>query len=351
MKARSKRIIKRGLWLFAAGLLVLVAVMGFLIYKKIFYPNVPSTPGEQLTLYIKSGSNFEDVVKTLTDQKLIIDQKSFRFTAEQMQYPGKVKPGRYVLKPGMTNKELISLLRSGRQTPVRLVIHNVRLPKELAEKVAGQLELSSSALLNLMEDEDYTRTLGFSTEEILALFLPNTYEFYWTTSADQFMQRMKREYDKFWNGARQLQAREIGFTPLEVSVLASIVQQETNRNDEKPRVAGVYINRLKKGWRLEADPTLVYALGDFTINRVLNIHKKIVSPYNTYLNEGLPPGPICLATQNSILAVLNYEKHDYMYFCAREDFSGYHNFASTYTQHLLNARRFQKALNERGIKS
>ena len=234
---------------------------------------------------------------------------------------------------------------------MNVVFNNIRTRDQLAERISLQLEAKSHAILNLMNDEDYVHRFGMNSENILAMFIPNTYEFYWNTSADQFLQRMKKEYDKFWNADRIRKARSIGFKPSEVSVLASIVQQETNRDDEKNIIAGVYINRYKKGMKLEADPTLVYALGDFNVNRVLNVYKAIDSPYNTYKYAGLPPGPICLPTKTSIDAVLNYIHHNYIYFCAKEDFSGHHAFAATYSEHCVNAKRFQRALDRRGIKS
>ncbi len=282
---------------------------------------------------------------------MLLDEKSFLFTARQLKYSENVKPGRYLVKSGMSNKELISLLRSGRQVPLNLVFNNIRTKDQLADRIGEQIEASPKAILNLMNDPDYVSELGFTPENILCLFIPNTYEMYWNTSADQFIKKMVREYKKFWNPARVSKANEIGFTPLEVAILASIIQQESNRSDEKPVIAGVYINRLRKNWKLEADPTLVYAMGNFEVKRVLSVYKEIDSPYNTYMYKGLPPGPICLPTPSSIESVLNYSRHSYMYFCAKEDFSGYHNFSANYFQHILNARKFQKALNKRGIKS
>ncbi|HRH67554.1 MAG TPA: endolytic transglycosylase MltG, partial [Bacteroidia bacterium] len=332
-------------------LLLVAAGMGSLIYKKIYAPNVMTSRQRPQFILIPTGSKFEDVVKILDAQQLLIDEKSFRWTAAQMKYVGKIRPGRYQLTPRMNNKELVSLLRSGKQVPVKVVFNNIRTREELAKKVGEQIEAKSSSILNLLNDPDYVHKLGFSSDNVLSLFLPNTYELYWNTSADQFINRMKKEYDKFWNAERITKARLMGLSTIQVSTLASIVQLETNKEDEKPVVAGVYYNRFKKDWKLEADPTLVYALGDFSINRVLSVYKEIDSPYNTYMYKGLPPGPICLPTTSSINAVLNYTKHNYMYFCAKDDFSGYHSFASTYDKHLLNARRFQKALDRRGIRS
>jgi UPF0755 protein len=202
-----------------------------------------------------------------------------------------------------------------------------------------------------LTDNTYLGALGFDTVSCLGMFIPNTYEFYWNTSADAFVRRMEKEYRKFWNADRVAQAREAALAPDQVVVLASIVEQETRQDDEKPMIAGVYMNRYRKGWKLEADPTLVYALGDFSVRRVLNQYKEIDSPYNTYKFEGLPPGPICLPSISSIDAVLHYAHHSYMYFCARHDFSGYHVFARTYSEHLANAHRFHRELNRRNINS
>ncbi len=348
---KSRKAITRFAWGTVAVLALVVAVMGIIIYKKLFTANITGVKDKDQFLYIRTNSTFEDVVQTLKSGNLLLDEKSFRWTAHQMKYETRIKPGKYLLKPRMNNKDLIALLRSGKQVPVQVTFNNIRTKEQLAQKISEQVEASQQALLNLMNDADYTKRIGFTPDNIFSLFVPNTYEFYWNTSADKLIMRMKKEYDKFWTAQRLIQARKINFTPIQVSVLASIVQMETNKNDEKPVIAGVYINRFKKDWKLEADPTLVFALGDFSINRVLNVYKTIDSPYNTYKYKGLPPGPICLPTASSIDAVLNYTSHQYMYFCAREDFSGYHSFASTYNQHLTNARRFQKALDKRGINS
>jgi UPF0755 protein len=200
-----------------------------------------------------------------------------------------------------------------------------------------------------MRDETYLEQYGFNRRTILGMFVPDTYEFWWNTSAEEFIGRMYREYDKFWNRARTSRAGEINFTPNEVITLASIIINETNKEDEYRRIAGVYINRLRQGIRLQADPTVKYALGDFERKRILKTDTWVDSPYNTYLHAGLPPGPIAIPVIKAIDAVLQYEKHDYIYFCAREDFSGYHNFARTLDQHNKNARSYQKALNRRNI--
>jgi UPF0755 protein len=251
----------------------------------------------------------------------------------------------------MNNKELVLLLRSGKQTPVRLTLNNIRLKENLAGLVSGSLEIDSAEFLELILDDETMKPYGLDGENSLSLFIPNTYEFYWNTPAEKFLEKMGKEYNKFWNEQRRNQAKSIGLTPSKVSVLASIVEQETKQIDEKDEVAGVYMNRIRKGWKLEADPTLVFALGDFTVRRVLNAYKQIDSPYNTYLYQGLPPGPICMPSVSSVDAVLNYTRHDFLFFCASVDSPGFHCFAKTYEQHKVNARKFQKELNKRNIRS
>jgi UPF0755 protein len=349
-KRKKGSIIKKILWSVVVILAVVAISGGYLFYREFLSPNI-KLKAKQPYLYIPTGSQFEDVVKILKEQNLLVDEKTFRWTSDRMKYINHVKPGKYLLKPHMNNKALITLLRSGEQTPVQVIFNNIRTKDQLAQKVSEQIEAPALAILNLMEDPDYVKKFGFTTDNILALFIPDTYEFYWNTSADAFLKRMKKEYDKFWTDSVRLKAKATGLKPVEISVIASIVQQETRKEDEKSLIAGVYINRYKKGWRLEADPTLVFALGDYSINRVLSAYKEIDSPYNTYMYAGLPPGPICLPTISSLNAVINYTKHNYMYFCAKDDFSGYHSYAATYDQHLLNARRFQKALDRRGIRS
>ncbi|MBL7924007.1 MAG: endolytic transglycosylase MltG [Bacteroidia bacterium] len=318
-------------------------------YNKVFSPNVKTGDNATPFVYIPTGSGFMDVMRILEKQGLLKNSASFQWVAEQMKYTRQVKPGKYQVKRGMNNRELIALLRSGKQVPVRLTFSNLRSTAELAGAIGGKIEADSASISFLFHDREHLKRYGFTPENSLCLMIPNTYEFRWNTSAEEFFERMAKEYKKFWNEKRKAKAREAGFSQVQVSILASIVEKETRKNDEKPIVAGVYINRYQKGWKLEADPTLVYASGDFSLRRVLNEHKEIDSPYNTYLYTGLPPGPICMPSVSSIDAVLNYQKHEYMFFCAREDFSGYHAFAKSYDQHLLNARRFQKELDRRGI--
>jgi len=324
-------------------------VAGFLGYRTIYSPNVWLNGNASVAINIKSGSNWEDVKQLLYANGTIVHRASFEWMAALMKYPDHIKPGHYVLKEGMSNKQIITKLRAKQQDPVNLVFNNIRIKEELAGHISEQLETDSVSLLKLLNDADYLQKFGFTPNNIMSMFIPNTYQVYWDITAEKFMEKMNKEYKTFWNEKRKARLNEIRLTELQAISLASIVEKETNQNDEKPDVAGVYMNRLRDGWLLQADPTLVYALGDFSIKRVLNVYKTIDSPYNTYKYFGLPPGPICLPSISSIDAVLNYRQHKYMYFCAREDFSGYHNFAVTLNEHLLNAAKYQQALNQKGI--
>jgi UPF0755 protein len=267
-----------------------------------------------------------------------------------MDYPVKVKAGRYRLTKDMSNRSLINMLKAGNQEPVNIAFQNVRLKHTLAGMISKKIESDSTSILGLLDSAAFVEKYGFNTENIYTMFIPNSYEIYWNSNAEKFFLRMHAEYLKFWNVDRKAKASKINLSQADVSILASIVDSEALNDSEMPRIAGLYMNRLLKGMRLEADPTVIFAANDFTIRRVLNKHLRINSPYNTYLNEGLPPGPITMPSINAIDAVLNYEKHDYIYMCAKEDFSGYHNYASNLSQHLQNARKFQDALNQRNIK-
>jgi UPF0755 protein len=329
--------------------LLLLAAGAVILYYILFNPNITPVKRESPYIFIATGSTAEDVFVSLDTSVQFKSRLTFRLAGRIMNYPERVYPGRYKIYGGISNLELIKILRSGKQSPVNLVFNNIRTKEQFAERIAQQIEVTKDSLSYLMENEKFLSAFHVDTNTVLTLFIPNTYRFLWNTSGSQFFKRMKGEYDKFWNAEREQKASQLGLEPAEVTVLASIVEQETQRDDEKPVIAGVYLNRLKKNWNLEADPTLVYALGDFSIKRVLSEYKKIDSPYNTYKYAGLPPGPICIPSIASIDAVLNRFPHNYLYFCARDDFSGYHAFASTYAQHQINARRFHKALNLRGI--
>ncbi len=333
-----------------AVLIVAVAVGGFIafkFYQRFFAPNVTD---RETYLYVHSGWDFEDLIASMGQLGIVQDTASFRWAAEKMDYPGRVKAGRYKLEPGTNNRTLINKLGGGFQDPVQLRFANVRLKENFAALLASQLEPDSLAFINLLNSDSVAAKYGFTPQDFFSMFIPNTYEVYWNTSAESFIDRMATEYNKFWDNGRREKAASLNLTPSEVSTLAAIVKGEALHVAEMPTIAGLYINRLHRGMLLQADPTVIFAANDFTIRRVLYRHLALDSPYNTYKYTGLPPGPIMMPSIASIDAVLNYQKHDYLYMCAKEDFSGYHNFAVTQAEHNVNARRFQQALNERNIK-
>lgn len=326
---------------------VLLSSFSFYIYQMLNTPNllVGVAKGEEPYVIIPTGSDFKDVQRILHEGNYVNDLVSFSFLAKVMGYDEQVMPGLYVLEPDMSNLAAVRMLRSGAQTPVRVTFNNIRMPEELAERITKNIEATETDFLTLFNDPTVAAGYGFDEETFMAMFIPNTYELWYTTTAKELMDRMYEEYQKFWTPERLAKADSLRLTPVEVSVLASIVQAETNLQEEKPTIAGVYLNRLQRNIALQADPTLVFAAGDFTIKRVLNKHKEIESPYNTYKYTGLPPGPINLPSIQSINAVLNAGSHSYLYFCADEDLSGRHVFATNLADHLRNARQFQQALN------
>lgn len=320
----------------------------FYAYQTVKTPNVLVEQPDKVML-IPTGADFKQVQNILYDEGYVNDLVSFSMLAKLMKYDENVKPGRYQLQANMSNQEAIRLLRSGNQTPVNITFNNIRLKNELAQRLCENLEADAATLEKMLNDEEVVAKYGFTTENILTMFLPNTYQFFWTTTEQELLERMHREYEKFWTVERRKKADSLKMSPVEISILASIVESETNKADEAPKVAGLYLNRLQRNIALQADPTLVFAAQDFTIKRVLNKHKEIDSPYNTYKYTGLPPGPIRIPSPNSLNAVLNYQDHNYLYMCAKEDFSGYHNFATNLRTHLANAQRYQRALSNAGI--
>lgn len=340
---------KKIFFFFLLILVLFVAAGGYLLYNIVLKPNVWTPDNNAVAITIPTGSDYEDVKNILYSQGLIIHRKNFEWLAEKKKYPDIVKPGRYLIDSTMSNNDLINLLRSGEQVPVHLIFNNIRDVNQLAKTVSKQIEADSASIVQLLSDSTYLSLLGLKKETAGILFIPNTYEMYWNTSAEGFIKRMHEEYIKFWNGERTRLANEIGLSIAEVVTLASIVEKETNKNDEKTIIAGVYMNRLKAGWRLQADPTVIYAIGDYSIKRVLNVHKEYRSPYNTYQFFGLPPGPICIPSISSMDAVLHYDRNSYLFFCAKDDMSGYHVFAQTNRQHNANARKYQAALDRMGV--
>jgi UPF0755 protein len=300
---------------------------------------------EDHVIVIPDSADFKKVQQILHEGNYVQDLISFSFLAKLMDYDKGVKSGRYTLRANMTNIEAIRYLRLGLQEPVKITFNNVRLISELSEKITKNLEMKPEQFEAALIDFAMTNKYGFNKDNVLCMFIPNTYEAYYNSSPKQLIERMHDEYENFWNTERQDKASALKLTPIEVSILASIVQAENTRGDEARIIAGLYINRLKQGIPLQADPTLVFASGDFALKRVLNVHKESKSPYNTYMYTGLTPGPINMPEIKAIDGVLNYEKHDYIYMCAKEDFSGRHNFTGDYNQHLKNAQRYQAALS------
>lgn len=327
---------------------MMVSSFAFYTYQIFYTPNLLVDKDDQL-FAVPSGATFKNLQNKLDREHIVNDLISFSFLAKLKDLDTNIKPGMYQLTKDMTNLEAINLLRSGAQTPVKLTFSYARLLNQLPSRLTYNLDIDSTEMANLLLADTTAEYYGFSEETFISMFIPNTYEVYWTTTPKGVLDRMKQEYDRYWTEERKQKAKALNMTQVQVSTLASIVQGETNKMDEAPAIAGVYINRLKRRIRLQADPTLVFAIGDFTIRRILNKDKEFDSPYNTYKNYGLPPGPINMPSIPALDAVLNYEDHSYLYFCAKEDFSGYHAFAKTLSQHNINARRFQRALNAERI--
>lgn len=340
---------KKNIWKAVVVTAIFVAALagwfGYQKYKAFLLPNVKSDLADPF-LYIPTGATFDDVVRILDSLQILKNIESFKEVAAQMNYAKPaMRAGRFKIEVGWNNKSLVQHLRSGEQAPVKLVLNNERLLEDVAQKVARFIESDSASLMALFQNDTYLADLGYNQQTLMALFIPNTYEFFWNTSPEQFMERMIREHDAFWSkNDRKAKADSLNLSLSEVYTLASIVERETNQNTEKQRMAGVYLNRLRINMLLQADPTCVFATRDFGAKRVLDYHKFFDSPYNTYLYVGLPPGPISMASIPSLDAVLNYEKHDYLYFCAKPDGSGFHTFAKTLAQHNVNAALYRESL-------
>ncbi|MBI9061978.1 MAG: endolytic transglycosylase MltG [Marinilabiliaceae bacterium] len=353
LKQRYKRKQSGGLLVrLMIALLLLITIGGFFgrkYYRWVFASNIIISETADPFLYVPTHSSFNDVLASLKKGNYLKDEKGFIWVANIKHYPANIKPGRYRLKHGLNNNELVNILRSGRQTAVKVTFNNIRTREQLAGIISQRIEADSMALLSALNNDQLFKTFHLDQETALTLFIPNTYEFWWNTSAESFIKRMHTEHTRFWNAERLKQAETCNLSPVEVSILAAIVDEETIKADEKPQVAGLYLNRLDKGIRLQADPTIKYAIGDFTVKRILNKDLETDSPYNTYMYAGLPPGPIRIPSVSGIEAVLKHTEHKYLYMCAKDDFSGYHNFAKTLSQHNRNAAKYRKALRERKI--
>ncbi len=304
---------------------------------------------KRVTVKIPTGSIYADVEKILKQNKVLKSELTFSLVSLMKHYPDKVKPGYYVFTNGMNNRQIVNMLRAGLQTPVTLVVYNIRTKEEFAGLVGRTLELDSNKLLAKLNDADFCKTLRTDTAKILSRFIVDNYDFYWNISEEKFLEKLNAAYETFWNSERRAKANTLNLTPTEVTTLASIVEKEVIRDKELPTVAGVYLNRLRIGMPLQADPTLVFALHDFTAKRVTSYHKDFDSPYNTYKYTGLPPGAICMPRKKSIDAVLNFEAHEYLYFCANPDMSGYSLFSKSYEDQMRVAAQYRKKLNALNI--
>ncbi|MDH7448244.1 endolytic transglycosylase MltG [Aquimarina sp. 2201CG14-23] len=344
--------IKRILLIIALIGLIGGGVFAYYVYQAVFSPNT-NFETETVTIYIPSGTTYPELRKII--HPLVKNSSSFDKIAAKKGYAKKVKAGRYIIKKGLNNNELVDLLRS-KNTPIQLSYNNQERLENLAGRVAQQIEADSLSLLKAFKDDAFINAHGFTIDNALSMYVPNKYEFFWNTSAKQFRDRMWKEYNRFWNDRRKEKAKGIGLTLNQVVIVASIVQKETAKVDERPRVAGVYLNRYKNGWKLDADPTVIYAIkkhrGDWNavIKRVLYKDLELDSPYNTYKYKNLPPGPITMPDISSIDAVLNYEKHEYYFFVSNVENFGYHKFAKTIAQHNRNKKQYVNWINKQGIK-
>lgn len=353
MEKKKSRLRLRKVWriLLVIGLLLVVG-FGFLVYQfyDTYWKSATTFDEASHLLHIPRNSSFDDVIQILERDKLVTDIYLLRSYAKLKGYDGKQYSGCYTLKHGTSLRDLMLLLISRRQTPIRLVVPSVRTTEELAGRLAKQLDIDSLELLSQFSDPRVAESYHFTLATFPAMFIPNTYEVYWDTSPQKLLQRLHKEYLAFWNTARKEQARALGLSEIEVATLASIIQEEVLHEDELPKIARVYLNRLRIQMPLQACPTAKFAAGDMTLTRVLHVHTQIESPYNTYKHLGLPPGPIRYPSMAALKAVLHPARHDYLFFCAKADFSGYHQFSRSAEQHARYAREYQRELNRRGIR-
>jgi len=336
-----------------AVLLLVVFTIGawWMYHKYVTGARIPSDLKEYV-IQIPTGSSFTEVVEILDEKGIVKEPDLFKVLAERMNYiQNPMRAGQYELKPGWNMVQLIRHLRGGKQMPIKVVLTNERMTENVAAKVARFIEADSLEIWQLFQNKDYLSEIGYTEETLMSIFIPNTYEVFWNTSPKRFMDRMIKEHERFWKKKSRLtKAKALDLEPWEVYTLASIVERETLKNSEKPKMAGVYLNRLDQDILLQADPTSVFARKDFNTKRVTKYHTQFDSPYNTYKYKGLPPGPISMSSIGSIDAVLDAEDHDYIFFCAKGDGSGLHNFAKTLSAHNQNAAIYRANLRKRGLR-
>ena len=333
--------------LFIAVTIIMVAAAFTAYFYNIF--TVPVSNCDDFRIYIRPSDTLESVLEAIKDSDPEAKTKGLRYLLNHRKYDSNIHTGCYTVRNGATPKQVADMLTGGIQTPVRLTVNSTRTVGQMVRNITNQIMVDSAAVAKRLSDVHLLDSLGYTPATVFCMIIPDTYEVYWNISADALIKRLIKERDRFWNDSRLSRANAIGLSELEVMTLASIVEEETAKPDELPVVAGLYMNRLNKRMPLQADPTVIFALGGERPKRVLKEHLEVNSPYNTYKNAGLPPAPIRFVSKRSIDAVLNYSKHNYLYMCAKEDFSGYHNFAVTLSQHNANARRYQRALSKAGI--
>lgn len=346
MNTAEKSVKKSKIKYILAGILFLLTIVAAYFMYALF----SKAAKKDLVIYIKQGTTLQHVTQQLLQNEAISSKIHFTLTAKLIGLNNQsLKVGAYKIQKGYSNAKIANILLKGRQMPINVVFRTVRTPEDFAEFVAEKFYVQQDSMLSALKNNELLKEFGVKDTTVMSILLPDTYQMYWTATPKEIIQKLYQGYQKFWNAERIQKANQIGLTPLQVVILASIVEAETQKNDEKPIIAGVYLNRYFKKMKLQADPTAVFAAQDFTIKRVTGEVLKTNSPYNTYLHEGLPPGPINNPSKTSIDAVLDYQKHNYLFFCAKADFSGYHAFAEDYETHKKNAKLYQQALNLKGI--
>jgi UPF0755 protein len=327
--------------------LIIVGFFGMKFYSLYFAPNVN---GNAKYLYIATGESYRKFLTDIKHNPIFLDDiESFEDAASRMNLAKSLKPGRYALSKGMNNRTLINKIKAGNQDAVKLKFQNIRKKENFAAYLAKNMESDSLAFIKVLDSAALIEKYGFTKENVYTMFIPNTYEFYWNINPTEFFEKMHQQYEQFWTAERKAKATQLKLTPIQATILASIVDWEALYDKEMPTIARLYLNRLNNGILLQADPTVIYANNDFTIKRVTGVHLAVNSKYNTYKYAGLPPGPIMMPSIKAIDAVLNPGTNNYIFMCAKEDFSGYHNFAETREQHEINGKKYRDALNKRKI--
>ena len=347
--AKSGGVFKKVIVLFVLGA---AAFAGYWAYENLFKNNVHLNGKNFTYIYIKTNATFDDVLDELYSQNIIDDHESFEWMAKEMDLPENIHPGKYRIDAKMSNRSIVKMIISAKQEKVKLSLNSqIRNKEQFIQYIDDKLEIDRDQLENFCDyDAVLLEKYHLNSKDFMSFIVPETYEVYWTVGIEELFKPIEEAYNKVWTKERKAKAKAIGYSVSEVVIIASIVQSESAIKAEQQKIAGVYINRLKQDMKLQADPTIVFANGNFDVQRVLSTDKEIDSPYNTYRYKGLPPGPICLVKPSAIDAVLNYSKHNYTYFCANPDFSGTSCFTSDYKVHMKNAAAYQAALNKKGIK-